>query len=317
MLDNYQLSQPIAYKIMTNAIRNNRFSHAYLIEAKNFNDISNLALSFAKAILCPKGKTNNEHCENCNQCKQIDNLDYMEIKIINPDGMWIKKEQLDELQKEFSKKAIVGNKKIYIINQAHKMNPSAANSILKFLEEPEENIIAILTTDNIYQLLNTIVSRCQIIRLTDSLVKTNDALLNLANILLESKEDIDEFVNDEKNSLKMNKVVEFAVNIKQKGIDTLLYTNKLWHDTFKEKDDIIKALRTLLLFYKDVLNYKLNQPIDVFIGYEKEFTKFDDLPKKDIIEYIKIVDKLLEKTKVNINNNLLIDKLIIEMNGGV
>ena len=90
---------------------------------------------------------------------------YPEIKIINPDGLWIKKEQLDEIQKEFSTKAVFGTKKIYIINEADKMNSSAANSILKFLEEPVPNIIAILVTNNIYQLLDTIISRCQVISL--------------------------------------------------------------------------------------------------------------------------------------------------------
>ena len=79
------------------------------------------------------------------------------------DTILLQKEQLDELQKEFSEKSIFSNKKIYIINHADRLNKSAANSILKFLEEPEENIIAILITDNIYQLLDTIVSRCQII----------------------------------------------------------------------------------------------------------------------------------------------------------
>ena len=50
---------------------------------------------------------------------------------------------------------------LFIIYNAEKLNTSSANTILKFLEEPEENIIAVLTTDNRYQVLDTILSRCQ------------------------------------------------------------------------------------------------------------------------------------------------------------
>ena len=65
--------------------------------------------------------------------------------------MWIKKEQLLELQEEFMTKGLLTSKKIYIITDATKLNTSSANSILKFLEEPADNIIAILLADNIHQ----------------------------------------------------------------------------------------------------------------------------------------------------------------------
>ena len=86
--------------------------------------------------------------------------------------MWIKKEQLEELQQNFSETSVESNKRIYVIHNADRLNTASANSILKFLEEPEDNIIAILMTDNIHQLLDTIISRCQII----SFAKNNKAL---------------------------------------------------------------------------------------------------------------------------------------------
>lgn len=88
---------------------------------------------------------------------------YVDVKVIKSDGMWIKKDQLLDLQSEFNNKAFEGNKKIYIIRSAEKMNVQTANSILKFLEEPVDDIIAILITDNINMLLPTIISRCQVI----------------------------------------------------------------------------------------------------------------------------------------------------------
>lgn len=75
-----------------------------------------------------------------------------------------KKEQFISLQEEFMTKGIENQKRIYIIKQAIRMNSAAANSILKFLEEPQNNIMAILITDNIHQLLPTIISRCKNIK---------------------------------------------------------------------------------------------------------------------------------------------------------
>ena len=161
MLDGYKNSQPIVYKILKNAIINDKVSHAYLIETGGFYDSFNFTMSFVKSLLCPLNNFTKENCSNCHQCEVIDSGNFPEIEIIAPDGLWIKKEQLQNLQKEFGTKALIGNKRVYIIKQADRLNKSAANSILKFLEEPDNNLIAILLADNIYNVLSTIRSRCQ------------------------------------------------------------------------------------------------------------------------------------------------------------
>ena len=54
---------------------------------------------------------------------------------------------------------------MYVIEDVDKSSPQAMNSFLKFLEEPESNIVAILTTSNINKVLETIKSRCLILNL--------------------------------------------------------------------------------------------------------------------------------------------------------
>ena len=66
-------------------------------------------------------------------CEQIDSGSFGELKIIDSDGQWIKKEQLIDLKEEFSKKSINGKQKVYIINNADKLNVASSNSLLKFL----------------------------------------------------------------------------------------------------------------------------------------------------------------------------------------
>ena len=148
MLDDYKECQNIAYQILVNSVKKNKVSHAYLIE---LND-SYLGLDFAYAIskflLCPNNYTNNNKCENCNQCNVIDQNNYLELKVVKPDGKNIKKNQILDLQNEFKNKSIIGKNKIYILEEAEKLNEEAANALLKFLEEPGSKVYAFLTTNN-------------------------------------------------------------------------------------------------------------------------------------------------------------------------
>ena len=78
----------------------------------------------------------NDESANC----LIDNGNYPDLKIIEPDGNVIKKVQLLSLQEQFKNKSFLNNKMIYVIKEAEKLNDSSGNTILKFLEEPEEDI---------------------------------------------------------------------------------------------------------------------------------------------------------------------------------
>ena len=317
MLDEFKLEQPIVYRTLINSIKNNKCSHAYLIESNGYSRSMDLALAFAKYILCPNSYINFEKCENCSQCKKIDNKEFLELKIIEAEGQWIKKNQLEELQYDFSKKSILGNKKVYIINGAEKLNVSSSNSLLKFLEEPEEGIIAILITDNKYQLLDTIISRCQVLTLNPSNEKNLGNILEiLGNNLYNNKNDIENYINNEENLIKVEKVIEFVKYYEENHMNTLAYINKLWHQVFTDKQEVSNALNILLLFYKDVFNKKLGNNLEIFKDYVKEV---DYVMQKNkigvIISKINVIMNLKEKVKFNINNNLLMDKLLIELEG--
>jgi len=182
MLDDYKENQKISYRILKNSVKKNRNSHAYLFETRGYGKSLDFAIAFAKYLLCPNHHANKEESKDCFVCNQIEATSFPELKIIEPDGATIKKEQLLELKDEFNKKSINSDKKVYIINGAEKLNPSSSNSLLKFLEEPEENIVAILITDNKFQLLDTIISRCQIVTL-NNFINTDNYIEGIANLL--------------------------------------------------------------------------------------------------------------------------------------
>jgi DNA polymerase-3 subunit delta' len=316
MINLFENDQPITSRIIKNSVNKNHYAHAYIIETNGYEKGFDLALNFAKIILCPHYNNGQPLCENCNQCKMIDSQNYPELKIINPDGSWIKKEQLIELQEEFNKKSIIGNKKVYIINKADKLNASSSNTILKFLEEPEEGIIAILVTNNRYQLLETISSRCQIISLNGQVQKGNNLIEKLGLLLNDNETDYEKFINDENNNDQIDSIIKFVNCIEKYGLKSILYMYDYFLQYFNTKENISWAIIIMIYFYKDILNYKINANIELFDEYKEDIKNISN--KNDINELLNKINILNENRKNidnNANLNLLMDRIIIEIEG--
>lgn len=167
--------------VIDNIISFNKLSHAYIIEVNDYDSDYLLVEAFVKLILCKNNvkKVSDLNCDKCEICRLVDEGNYPDVLVVEPDGKEIKKGQLLDLQKEYNNKSMLDSNRVYIIKEADKLNLAAANSILKFLEEPEDNIVAILLTKNRYQIIDTILSRCQIIALkrkTPSNVDSDKAL---------------------------------------------------------------------------------------------------------------------------------------------
>lgn len=291
MLEKYKDGQPILYQLTNNIIANNKISHAYLFEKNNNEDTSDIILSFVKSLLCPN-KIINCSDKNCNICSRIDTGNYPEIMVINPDGLWIKKDQMLNLQKEFSKKKVEGLYRIYIINDCEKLNKYASNSILKFLEEPADDIIAILVTNNINLLLETIVSRCQVISL---LPKKNEDVV------------LDETV--------LSDVIKFIDCVESKKTTAIIHLKELWHSKFKEKSTCLVAFEYIIYVYKTCINLKNNKKItNCMIKYEDVIEKIVKINKMDmLLRKVEIFIKYSDLIKYNLNTNMLMDKIILEV----
>ena len=314
MLGNYKDTQPVIYDILSNEIKEGKVKHAYLFDVSACHNSILFVYSFIKSILCPDARLENDGCTKCNLCKSIDDGSFPDIITIEPDGMVIKKEQLLELQENFITKSLYDNKKIYIIKYAEDLHPAAANSILKFLEEPEANIVAILLTKNINNVLPTIVSRCQVL----TLLKDNENVTSkerIGQVIFDDQEDYNNFINSEDDSY-IKTIIDFINYYENYGIDVLLHTSNLWFEKYTDKKNNMVAYNLMLLYYKDVINYKLNRPVEFFMDYEESLKNTagnNDLDK--LYRKIYIIVSALDKNKININLALNLDNLILEMEG--
>ncbi len=313
MFDNFKDSQFVAFSLLTNSIKNNKISHAYLIDGNSNEHAFDFVMSLVKVILCKYHYTNFDKCGSCNLCNRIDSGNYPEVKIISSDSLVIKKEQLLELQSDFSKISVEGDYRIYIIKDCDKMNKQASNSLLKFLEEPEEGIIAILLTNNINKVLKTIVSRCQLITLAkDRHFNSDSTLKNFAYSFCSSQEEIDNFLEDQSKKDMIEAIIKFILYYEENGLDIMIYLKKMWYNNFLTRDDNIMAVFLMVLFYFDVFKYKYSLNDYFFCDYLDELKNVSNANSLDDI--LKKIDKCVEikeNLEYNLNTNLTIDNLVI------
>jgi DNA polymerase-3 subunit delta' len=141
------------------AVRHHRVAHAYLFSGPDGVGKKTTALSLAQVLNCQKAT--GEACLKCSSCRKIEQGQHPDVRLIKPDGQYIKIEFIRRLQQELASKSYEGQVKVRIIDEADKLTLSAANCLLKTLEEPPSNSLLILISAHPYNLLPTVISRCQ------------------------------------------------------------------------------------------------------------------------------------------------------------
>lgn len=155
--------QPIVWRTLGNALRDQRYAHAYLFYGPKGTGKEAMAQLFAQSILC-KERIDGFACERCNVCRRIAEREYADYTWIDGSETSIKKSDIVRLQEMFVKTALEEDShKIYVMNHVENATGEAMNALLKFLEEPVSGVVAILISDQLESVLPTIVSRCQCI----------------------------------------------------------------------------------------------------------------------------------------------------------
>ena len=154
--------QPFVFSQIKKSVKHGRLAHAYLFEGDLGVGKHLLSQWLAKRLFCTQ-VVDNEPCGICNNCQRIDAGEHPNVWVIAPEGQTIKVQQIRQLQQEFIRSGFESRRQFFVIRQADKMNASAANSLLKFLEEPQGEFVAVLETDAPGKILPTIQSRCQIL----------------------------------------------------------------------------------------------------------------------------------------------------------
>lgn len=141
-----------------------KLSHAYLFYGPQRIGKKAVATSFACYLLCDKQDKEVFACGKCDSCTQILKKVHPDVFFVADENKKISIECIRDLCSILSKEPLAGKYKILIVDHAHNLTNAAANSFLKFLEEAPKNTIIILISPSYFGLLETVRSRCQILR---------------------------------------------------------------------------------------------------------------------------------------------------------
>ncbi len=299
-------------RYIQNAVKENKVSHAYIINGEKGSGKRLLSSLFAAALLCEKGGP--DPCNKCHSCIQAESGNH-------PDIIWVSHEKpgsigVDDVREQINHTVAVrpyqGPYKVYIIPQADMMTVQAQNALLKTIEEPPEYAVLILLTENADSLLATINSRCVMLKLRN----IKDTLIH--KYLMERlavpdyKADVCTAFSQGNlgraimlaNSEHFNEIHDDAIHLLQRIHEMeLSEIIKVVKHVEAYKIEINDYLDIIMIWYRDVLLYKATKDTEKVV-LKDQVNYMKEQAKKSSYEGIELILKSLEKAKARLRANV-------------
>ena len=305
---------------MSTALKSKKISHAYIFEGPNDSGKNMLARAFAKALQCEAGY--GDSCDMCRSCQQMESGN-------QPDVKWLTHEKpmtisVDDIRKQINAdmaiKPYSSKYKIYIVDEAEKMNEQAQNALLKTIEEPPEYGILMLLTNNIEAMLPTILSRCITFHLKPV---EQDKIVNLltenygvpdykARICASFSQGvvgkaIDMAASEDFNDLQYH-VMSIVKNIHEMDVYEVVEEVKRLSAYKTSINDVIDMM---MVWYRDVLVLKVTKDANSIV-YKDAYRALMDQAKRSSYEGLNTIIESMEKAKARLAANVNFD-VAIEM----
>ncbi|MFH1247829.1 MAG: DNA polymerase III subunit delta' [Candidatus Omnitrophota bacterium] len=298
------------------SIDNNRLAAAYLFIGQDGVGKFLTAKTLSKAINCQDD--NSDSCDKCSSCLRIEKNQHPDVQVLDFENADIKIEYIRQLQKDASLRPYEARKKVFIINNAHKLNHESSNAFLKTLEEPPKSSLIILVSSKPQLILATILSRCQTLKfypfprreLELFLNKDYSIENNLAHFLAYYTEgSLGEAIKfkDKDMLSRKNRIIDA---ISSGGV------KHSRSQEFKTRDELYFALNILSSWFRDIYLAKIQGVSSDIINLDRKneleriasrysFIKLDNI--------FKTISESLFYTESNVNIKLLILNLKISL----
>ncbi|UFJ40519.1 DNA polymerase III subunit delta' [Brevibacillus humidisoli] len=318
--------QPRVTDLLQASLTNDRLAHAYLFTGPRGTGKMRIAMHLAKSIFCRQHS--HDACEQCVNCQRISGGNHPDVFVVRPDGASIKIDQIRALQKEMTMRSLESPHKVYVIEHVDKMTVQAANSLLKFLEEPPKGVVAILLTENSHALLPTILSRCQIIPfsplpvelLASQLIAEGipSGMAHLACQITTQLDEARELSQSDWFAQLRNEVIQLSQDCKQRGSYALYSIQELFVKNERLKEELPLFLDMLILWLRDVLYVQVGRHAQLIYRDQQDMLERQAYvwTQAELMQGIGLAMDTRNRIERNANPQLALERLVLQLQGG-
>jgi len=314
-----------AVEMLKKHVANGTTRHAYLFSGPPSLGRRTLALRFAQALNCQTPISAGVPCGQCRDCKQIEAMQHADLTIIQADaeGGTLKVDQIREARRTLTLKPYMAKYRVSIFLRFQEANDSASNALLKTLEEAPSYAVLILTADTPEQLLPTIISRCEVLRLRPlAVAEVQRALENRG--LENSRARLIAHIsggrfgyalrlteNDSVLEKREERLNELLTLLPASRVEKFAYAEKI----SKDKDAMRQAILFWLSYWRDVM-LRTAQAETPLVNIDRNLEIEDlasrmDLPSARLV--VSGLENVLEKMDRNVNSRMLAEVLLLDM----
>lgn len=295
------------------AIQTDKLSHAYIFAGEDGMGKNLLANAFVQALQCEDRENGVDACGKCKSCMQAESGNHPDIIRVTHEKASIGVDDIRlQLNNDIHIKPYSSKYKIYVIDEAEKMTEQAQNALLKTLEEPPSYGMILLLTNNVSSLLPTIFSRCITLKLKavdqnkikEFLMKKHkipDYLADLSAVFAQGNVGKAlQFSSSEEFSEMKNEVLHLLKYLDEMELHEIVERLKVFS---VKKDNINYYLDFIVLWFRDVLMYKVTRDANLLI-YKSEVSDIGKQASLRSYEGLECIIKAIEKAKVRLNANV-------------
>ena len=309
--------QPLVQKMLRQSVRDQRVAHAYAFTGPGADMKVHATQLWYQAIGCLDQP--GEGCDQCSHCRTIIQNNHPNWHLIEPDGASIKINQIRALQKQFQTRAYDGSKKMFVITHAEKMTDQAANSLLKWLEEPSSDILVILIVAQRSLLLPTIQSRVLEVRFLNEQPHDIQKFLRsqglsteqatLLSAITSSSDEAKNYISNEWFAEIQPKMIKWAQLICQHSIQAMQWYQEACAKSL-DSSNVDVWLRMLAVWFRDMAYVSAGATERVAFRTQLDWMNryAPKKPPSAWVQRMEEIQSMRNQLKINININNMMDE---------